>query len=359
MLVSGSPQLNLAFKPYLSLSGTSMAAPVVAGTVALMLEANPKLTPNAVKAILQYTAELRSSDQLARAGRGLPERAAAQCVLRSSSRAGDDGLGDMGDTIEGELGALGASHHLGQLPHHRRRAAARAAMHGHGRPLGPLEDIRPVHRVVWGSRLDDNIVWSTASDDNIVWSTGADDNIVWSTVGDDNIVWSTVATTTSSGAPPATTTSCGARAPATTSSGALVVTTTSCGAPTATTTSSGAPAPSRTSCGATTAADATASRRVWGSQQERHRHGHGDPDDNIVWSTVRRRQHRVEHCCDADDNIVWSTVSDDNIVWSTSGDDNIVWSTNGDDNIVWSTSEALEEVLWDEELDPLVGHGRH
>ncbi len=58
---------------------------------------------------------------------------------------------------------------------------------------------------------------------------------------------------------------------------------------------------------------------------------------------------------DADDNIVWSTSGDDNIVWSTSGDDNIVWSTNGDDNIVWSTSEALEEVLWEEELDPLVG----
>jgi hypothetical protein len=30
----------------------------VAGTVALMLQANPSLTPNAVKAILQYTAEM-------------------------------------------------------------------------------------------------------------------------------------------------------------------------------------------------------------------------------------------------------------------------------------------------------------
>ena len=35
-----------------------MAAPVVAGTVALMLQANPQLTPNAVKAMLQYTAEV-------------------------------------------------------------------------------------------------------------------------------------------------------------------------------------------------------------------------------------------------------------------------------------------------------------
>ena len=49
-----------SYPPYLSLSGTSQAAPAVAGTVALMLQANPSLSPNAVKAILQYTAEVHT-----------------------------------------------------------------------------------------------------------------------------------------------------------------------------------------------------------------------------------------------------------------------------------------------------------
>ena len=33
-----------------------MATPFVSGTVALMLQANPNLTPNLVKAIIEYTA---------------------------------------------------------------------------------------------------------------------------------------------------------------------------------------------------------------------------------------------------------------------------------------------------------------
>jgi serine protease AprX len=42
---------------YMWLSGTSMATPVVSGAAALMLDANPGLTPAMVKSILQFTAQ--------------------------------------------------------------------------------------------------------------------------------------------------------------------------------------------------------------------------------------------------------------------------------------------------------------
>ncbi|PYS46448.1 MAG: hypothetical protein DMG13_29920, partial [Acidobacteria bacterium] len=42
-----------------------MAAPVVSGAVALMLEKNPRLKPNAIKAGLMYTAERRPESPLA------------------------------------------------------------------------------------------------------------------------------------------------------------------------------------------------------------------------------------------------------------------------------------------------------
>ncbi len=90
------------YKPYLSLSGTSMAAPVVSGTVALMLEANPSLTPNAVKAILQYTAQELAGDSPLAQGAGLLNANGAVRLATFFGAANSD-LGTMSDVIAGEV----------------------------------------------------------------------------------------------------------------------------------------------------------------------------------------------------------------------------------------------------------------
>jgi len=50
-----------SYGAFVAMSGTSMAAPHVSGVVALMLEANPELTPAQVKNILQASAEARGT----------------------------------------------------------------------------------------------------------------------------------------------------------------------------------------------------------------------------------------------------------------------------------------------------------
>ena len=80
-------------EPYLSLTGTSMAAPVVAGVVALMVQANPALTPNAVKAIVQYTAEARPGVDHLTQGAGFLNARGAVELSRALTR---------GDAVEPE-----------------------------------------------------------------------------------------------------------------------------------------------------------------------------------------------------------------------------------------------------------------
>ena len=165
----------VGYRPYLSLTGTSMAAPVVAGAVALMLEANPTLTPNAVKAILQYTAEDRPEGPAAEGAGLLNARGAVRLARHYANRR--QPLGPEGDWIAGEWVAWG-----------RRVLWGDAIVEG-----GLLTPGSPAWTgtLAWGASSVDNIVWSTYGDDNIVWSTYDADNIVWSTYGDDNIVWST------------------------------------------------------------------------------------------------------------------------------------------------------------------------
>jgi serine protease AprX len=162
------------YKPYLSLSGTSMASPVVAGTVALMIQANPKLTPNLVKAILQYTAQKYNYDTMTQ-GAGFLNSLGAVELARyfAKARAGD------------------------RYPSNWQWS--KQILWGNQRLKGGV--IKPngsawASNIVWGTTDDENIVWGTLCNDceNIVWGTAdALENIVWGTLSDtENIVWGTL-----------------------------------------------------------------------------------------------------------------------------------------------------------------------
>src|SRR5262249_11238738 len=56
---------------FMQLSGTSIAAPAVAGAIALLRQENPGLTPPLIKAILQYTAQQVPNANIVEQGAGL------------------------------------------------------------------------------------------------------------------------------------------------------------------------------------------------------------------------------------------------------------------------------------------------
>ena len=177
-LFSGS----LLSMPYLTLSGTSMATPVVAGTVALMLEANPSLTPNAVKAILQFTSELKPDYDLLTQGAGFLNTLGAVRLSRFFAN------GQKGDAYP-DTSAW--SKHI--LWGNKRVRGGVLTPGGTAWALNIVwgESVTPEgQNIVWGENCDtlacDNVVWGN----NIVWGeTNAYENIVWGNTDGDNVVW--------------------------------------------------------------------------------------------------------------------------------------------------------------------------
>ena len=179
--------------PYMTLTGTSMAAPVVSGTVALMLQANPKLTPNLVKAILMYTAEVYRGFRPLEQGAGFLNSLGAVRLARFYKTA-RKGARVPVEPIWSKQFFWGNHRITGGIMVPDANAWDRKIVWGAVKTLGDDGD-----NIVWGtscgsSDCGDNIVWGTAGDgDNIVWGTSGDgDNIVWGTSADgDNIVWGT------------------------------------------------------------------------------------------------------------------------------------------------------------------------
>ena len=274
-LLAGS--LLPGVKPYLSLTGTSMASPVVAGTVALMLQANPALTPNMVKAILQYTAQSYSQYNALTQGAGFLNSYGAVQLAKFFRTAQSGSKLPMPKAWSKQV--IWGNHRItgGAI-----RPNANAFQLG--TTWGAAVD-RDGDNIVWGTLLKndgDNLVWGTAdllSADNLVWGTVTDsngDNLVWGTMrSGDNLVWGTL------------------------SGDDNIVWGTDCGG-------------------------ANCENLVWGTSIT---------GDNLVWGTALSADNLVWGTAAVGDNLVWGTSGDvDNLVWGTSSDgDNMTWGTSGED----------------------------
>src|SRR6185295_8276736 len=176
--------VSTPFQPYLTLSGTSMASPVVAGTVALMLQANPSLTPNAVKAILQYTAQEYSGYDPLTQGAGFLNALGAVRLAKFYATA-QPGQPLPSQEMWGKSIIWGNHQLKGGFP----MPSANAFALGTDWGVAKTDDNQ---NIVWGVQCADdclNIVWGVDDNSNIVWGVNDDMNIVWGTGDDYNIVW--------------------------------------------------------------------------------------------------------------------------------------------------------------------------
>ncbi|MGE3959552.1 MAG: S8 family peptidase [Vicinamibacterales bacterium] len=324
-LVDG--QVKTGYPPYLSLSGTSMAAPQVAGAVALMLEANPRLTPNLVKAILQYTARAEANVSPLQQGAGFLDVDGAVKLARFYAR---NRAGARLPTEQTWSKRIVWGNQLVTGGYINPLANAWATNIVWGTAVTSPENIvwgtaNTAENIVWGTLCGDencsNIVWGTADTtganivwgtaENIVWGTTTADNIVWGTAGAENIVWGTSGDSQN------------------------IVWGTACGGD---------------NCFNIVWGTTTADNIVWGTAGENANIVWGTAD-NIVWGTVSENGNIVWGTASEASNIVWGTADNGSIVWGTADNSNIVWGTADLANIVWGTADNIvwgtaENIVW-------------
>jgi len=173
----------------MQLSGTSMAAGVISGAVALLVDEHERLKPAEAKAILQVTSTFMSNVGLLGAGTGSANvTAAIQFRVTSKSVA----LKSPGECLAfasliGASGVLSASGDVTIGPTARSDYGVRGATIVWG---STRSADMSASTIVWGTRglSGSTIVWGSSSGDTIVWGNGGGDTIVWGASGD-TIVW--------------------------------------------------------------------------------------------------------------------------------------------------------------------------
>jgi serine protease AprX len=140
---------------YIQLSGTSAAAPVVSGAVALLTQMHPELTPDQVKWILTHSAR-----PLLPAQRG--------------SGSGELSLTGTRDLAARHVGQA----NLGLIPN---QLVGLAYLAVNGQP-----------GAIWGSVSWDSVSWDSVSWDSVSWDSVSWDSVSWDSVSWDSVSWDSV-----------------------------------------------------------------------------------------------------------------------------------------------------------------------
>jgi serine protease AprX len=157
---------------YTEMSGTSMAAAVVSGTAALLLQERPRLAPVQLKLALGVTSTFMPAEGLIRGGMGsLNALNAATLVLNASL-----------DKYQVRFVSRG-----------ERRAARGRELRILLSSTGGIDTITwgngGIATITWGNGGTDIITWGNGGTDIITWGNGGTDTITWGNGGTDTITW--------------------------------------------------------------------------------------------------------------------------------------------------------------------------
>lgn len=179
---------------YMALSGTSMAAGVTSGAVALLLDEKPRLTPREVKVALQITSSTVPGEGLVTAGAGALNSVAAARFAAMPKDAFTENV------VAGEATRASGIAFLNPAGRRQQSIASsstiiwgNAALRGNTIIWGSADTIIWGSTIVWGSSADtiiwgNTIIWGAAAE-TIIW--GSADTIIWGST----IVWGTAADT--------------------------------------------------------------------------------------------------------------------------------------------------------------------
>jgi serine protease AprX len=206
-LYSNIHTAGAANNAYMYLSGTSMAAPVVTGGVALLLQGTPSLTPAQVKIALQTGATYMEDAGLMGGGAGSVNFwASRQNVVGS----GDGLLSSLVSTVVGglatqasgmafwDLGTLGSGLYAGTGMRQLSSSEASSAwndpallqvgklnLFGTTNPVASLAPKRIQYGAIASFTDDQSILWGTSILDvngqSILWGTSDEESILWGT----------------------------------------------------------------------------------------------------------------------------------------------------------------------------------